>query len=74
MPCFHTCASVIMTLLMMRDTASCHNWVPVPILLNLLIEDTVKDRFLSASINVTWGLWLLRQNDTCSTNGAIVQT
>ncbi len=64
---------VILALLVVRDASPCHNWVPIPIGLDLLIKNAVQDRFLSETIDVSWCLWLLRQYGACCADGAIVQ-
>ncbi len=64
---------VILALLVVRDASPCHNWVPIPIGLDLLIKNAVQYRFLSETIDVSWCLWLLRQYDACCSDGAIVQ-
>jgi hypothetical protein len=74
MSSFNASYPVIMALVVVRDASPCHNWVPIPIGLDLLIKNAVQDRFLGEAVDVSWGLWLLRQCDTCRANGAIVQT
>jgi hypothetical protein len=74
MPCFHTCTTVIVTLVMMRDTAStsCDNRMSICVSLNLLIENAVQYCFLGKPIDVTRSLRLLRQNHSSSSNRAVM--
>jgi len=74
MSSFNASSPVIMALVVVRDASTCHNWVSIPIGLDLLIKNAVQDRFLSKTIDVSWGLWLLRHCDSCRADGAIVQT
>lgn len=74
MSSFNASSPVIMALVVVRDASPCHNWVPIPIGLDLLIKNAVQYRFLGETVNVSRSLWLLRQRDACRADGAIVQT
>ena len=74
MSSFNASSPVIMALVVVRDASPGHNMVHIPIGLDLLIKNAVQDRFLSETVYISWGLWLLRNCNSCRADGAIVQT
>ena len=74
MSSFDASSTVIMALMVVRYASPSYNWVPIPIRLDLLVENAVQDSFLSETVDVPWCLRLLGDCDSCCADGAIVQT